>query len=260
MSDRAGLIIPDDLQGLERYHRAVLPDLFGEDPPVEQVDPSIRFFFLCFTNRCGSNFLAELVAANGRLNRAEEVYNADTVTPHVQERGFKSFAGYMNFLCGRLQRSKWFCSKISLEQLLMLTETGVLDQIIDRSQFLVLERQDRLAQAISLLVAVQNQQWTSAHQARMPDEALVYSRAVIDEQMAEIGAQNAGFQRFFEANGLTPKTLTYEAVVQSPLTQLQDIGAWLRVGGLEASVASLPIHRQDSPIKQTWRTYYEAGL
>ena len=197
MTKLARMIVPESLQNVHRYHRDVLPALFGENPPVEQIHPSVQFVFLCFTNRCGSNFLAELMAANGKLNLPEEVYNADTITPHVRECGLRSFPDYMNFLCDRLKRGERFASKIGLEQLLMLTETGVLDQIADRSHFLLLERQDHLAQAISTLVAIQNQQWTSLQTARMPDEALVYSRAIIDEQIAEIQTQNFGFYRFF---------------------------------------------------------------
>jgi LPS sulfotransferase NodH len=260
MPDRARLIVPDALQGLERYHRCVLPDLFRDDPPADQIDPSVQFLFLCFTNRCGSNFLAELMAASGRLNLAEEVYNADTFGPHVRERRLRSFPAYVNFLCDRLQRGKRFASKISLEQLLMLIETGVLDQVVGRSQFLLLERQDRLAQAISLLVAIQNQQWSSAQAVRIPDEALVYSRSIIEEQMARIQAQNFGFYRFFASNDLAPKHLSYEMLVQSPRDHLRDIEAWLGIDGLEAATAALPIHRQDSAVKHAWRERYEAGL
>lgn len=260
MPDHATLIIPDTLQGVERYHRAVLPALFRTKPPATQVDPSVRFLFLCFTNRCGSNFLAELMAASGRLNRAEEVYNADTISLHVKARKLRSFPAYVNFLCDRLKRGQWFTSKTSLEQLLMLTETGVLDQILERSHFLLLERQDRLAQAISLLMAVQNQQWTSAQSARIPDEALTYDRGVIDEQMGEIQAQNFGFYRFFASNGIVPKHFTYENLVTAPQPYLTEIGDWLGIGDLKAAAQDLPIRRQDSPVKHTWRQYYEAGI
>lgn len=263
MQDRPGrLIIPEALQATERYHRAALASLFGAagDEAETEIDPATRFLFLCFTNRCGSNFVAELMAAGGRINRAEEVFNGDTIATHVRERGLRSFAAYVNFLCDRLREGGRLAAKVSLEQLLMLTEAGVLDQIVTRSDFLLLERQDRLRQAISLLVAVQNRQWTSRQASVKPDAALVYRRDFIDEQMALIAQQTFGFYRFFASNGLTPKHLAYEELIAQPAQSLGAIEDWLGLPAAGPRDLALPIQRQASALKEAWRARYQAGL
>ena len=251
--------VPQALAGVERYHRAAIAGMFAPDAPAVVPDPALRFVFLCFTNRCGSNYLAELLASTGALNRAEEVFNGETIAEHARAEGLGSFAAYVDFLCRRLAREGRFLSKIGLEQLLMLTETGLLDQIGDRAQFLLIERQDKLAQAISLLVAIQTQQWTSRHSRRMGDEALVYDRRILDEQQTLIAQQNFGFYRFFASNGIVPKHIAYEQLAAAPEALVAEIGAWIGRSGLVADPAALPIARQESPIKAAWRARYEAG-
>ena len=260
MDRKARVILPPGLTGIERYHRNALLPLFGPSPPREPIDPGMRFLFLCFTNRSGSNFLAHLIASTGILNTAEEVFNAPTMQSHVQAHGLRSLSGYVNFLCRRLNMSGWLTAKIGIEQLVMLTEADVLDQIIDRARFILIERQDRPAQAISRLVAIQNQQWTSEQVAKMPEEALVYSRDIIRQQEAEVAAQVFGFYSFFASNNLVPKHLAYEAVIQHPQEHLADIGAWLGLEPFIGNVAALPIRRQTSAVKQVWRARYKAGL
>lgn len=76
--------VPQALAGVERFHRAAITGLFAPDAPAVAPDPALRFVFLCFTNRCGSNYLAELLASTGALNPAEEVFNGDTIAEHVR--------------------------------------------------------------------------------------------------------------------------------------------------------------------------------
>ena len=257
--DARRLIVPTALAELERYHRDPLDRLFGADPPRTPIDPSLQFLFLCFTNRCGSNFLARLIASTGVLNVAEEVFNAPTVQQHATTETLRSLHDYVNFLGRRLTMSGWLTAKLGVEQILMLAEAGILDAIIDRSKFLLIERQDTAAQAVSRLVAMQNSAWTSRHTATIPDEQLVYSRSEIDAQRAIIAFDNHAFYRFFASNGVAPKHLAYEAVVRSPQQHLSDIGAWLGFERFVGDPAAIGIRRQESAIKQAWLERYRQG-
>lgn len=252
-------LVPAELAGVERHHRAVLDGLVAPAAAQPAAAPALRFLFLCFTNRCGSNYLAELLASTGRLNRPEEVFNGETMAAHMRDQDLPSFAAYVDFLCRRLGQGGWFTAKASLEQLLMLAETGLLDAIGDRAHFLLIERQDRLAQAISLLVAIQTQQWTSRQVRRIPDAALVYDRRILEEQQVLIAQQNFGFYRFFASNGIVPHHLAYERVVAQPQETVAGIGAWLGLPGLAAVPTAIPIQRQESPVKAAWRRRYAAG-
>ena len=261
MAARPALIVPDELMGQERVHRAMLDGLFPQGAGRRAaLDPELRFVFLCFTNRCGSNYLAELIASSGQLNPAEEVFNGETIAAHVREQALASFSAYVDFLCRRLARSGFFFAKLGLEQLLMLTETGLLDEIGPRAKFILLERRDRLAQAISLLVAIQTQQWTSRQQRLVEDAALVYDRALLAAQQEKIMRETFAFYRFFASNGIAPKHLTYEDVLADPIGAVSDIDAWLGLEALAARPDQVSIARQESPIKTLWHRRFTAGL
>jgi trehalose 2-sulfotransferase len=253
------LAVPPALAGLERYHRDPLDRLFGATPPRTPIDPSLNFLFVCFTNRCGSNYVSRLIASTGVLNVAEETFNAPTVEEHARQEGLRSLHEYVNFLGRRLNMSGWLTAKLGIEQLVMLTEAGVLDEIVDRTRFLLIERQDHVAQAISRLIAMQNGVWTSQHATTISDEELVYSRAEIDAQRAIIAFDNHAFYRFFASNGLTPKHLAYEAVVSSPEQNLTDIGTWLGFDRFGGNPAAIGIRRQESAIKRAWLERYARG-
>jgi LPS sulfotransferase NodH len=253
------VIVPAALADLDRYHRKPLEQLFGAAPPRGPIDPSLNFLFVCFTNRCGSNYVARLIASTGVLNAAEEVFNASTVQEHARQQGLRSLWEYINFLDSRLAIGGWLTAKLGIEQLVMLTEAGILDAIIGRTKFLLIERQDTAAQAVSRLVAMQNGAWTSEQTATVPDEQLVYSREAIETQRATIAFENHAFYRFFASNRLPPKHVAYEAVVQSPRQHLSDIGAWLGFDRFVGDPAAIGIRRQDSAVKQLWQALYLAG-
>jgi LPS sulfotransferase NodH len=253
------LTVPPQLAELERFHRDALTQVFGPSPPPTVIDGTRHHLFICFTNRCGSNYLAHLLASTGRLNEAGEFFNAPTVAAHVQQHGLRSLGAYLNFLGSRLDMNGWLAAKIGIEQLVMLTEAGILDQIRARTRFILIERRDRVAQAVSRLVAAQNYQWTSRQDAWIADDQLVYSRAALDMHVASVEAQNHMFLRYFASNGIAPIHLAYEAVVANPQGALAEIGGALGTGGLVSDPSRIGIAQQDSPLKQAWYARYLAG-
>ncbi len=253
------LVVPPELLTVERYHRDPLDRMFGPNPPRSPIDPALKFLFVCFTNRCGSNYLAHLIASTGIINLAEEAFNESVVREHAEEHGLRSLHDYVNFLGRRLNMSGWLTAKISVEQLVMLTECGILDEIVGRTKFILIERQDRVAQAVSRLVAAQNSQWTSQQAPMMPDDQLVYSRERLDRQQATIEFSNHAFYRFFATNGLAPKHIAYEALLRAPDRHLAEIGAWLGFDAFAGNPAALPIQRQESAVKSAWKARYRAG-
>jgi LPS sulfotransferase NodH len=253
------LIIPAALDSVDRFHRDPLERLFGPAPPSSPIDPSLNFLFVCFTNRSGSNYLARLIASTGVLNVAEEVFNASTVQEHAGREGLRSLHDYTNFLARRLTLNGWLTAKLGIEQVLMLTEAGLLDAVLDRSKFLLIERRDTVAQAVSRLVAAQNGQWTSSQAAAIPDDQLVYARGAIDEQRVSIAFENHAFYRFFSSNDLVPKHLAYEALLESPEQHLSDIGRWLGFERFIGAPAAIGIRRQETAVKQSWIERYERG-
>ncbi len=211
--------------------------------------------FLCFTNRCGSNYLAQLLASTGAFNEAGEFFNAETVLQHAAALGLRSVPAYVAALPGLVPVRRFLAAKASADQLVMLADAGVLPL---GCQYVLLERQDRLAQAVSRVIASQNLRWTTAHAPALADEHLVYDGAAIALEMEKIANGNAALYAFFAANGLVPAHVTYEALLRDPQGVVDVIAARMGVAGLRIDPAAITIERQTGAVNVAWERRFRA--
>jgi len=253
------VIIPPQLRTIASSHRIALTHALGPlRPEVGWTPPDIDVLFLCFTNRCGSNYLAQLLATTGAFNEAGEFFNAETVLEHATPRGLRSVGAYFSALPTLLSRSDRMAAKIGIDQLVMLADVGILDALGARATYLLLDRQDRLGQAISRLIAWQNGRWTTAHASNVPDSALVFDRSAIDIELGQIAGANAAFSLFFSANGIVPVHITYESLLTDPVSAVGAVGARMGLADLRTRPENVAIHRQANAINAAWRRTYLA--
>jgi len=251
------LNIPPALRDIGSPHRDALEAAWGPIRPEPGWRPQdLDYLFLCFTNRCGSNYLAQLLAATGAFNEAGEFFNAPTVFEHAVPRGLRSLAAYFSVLPDLVPHERRMAAKAGIDQLVMLADGGILQAVGDRARYLLLERQDRLGQAISRVIASQNGRWTTAHKSDVPDSALTYNRAAIDTELEKIERANAAFYLFFRANGIVPIHIAYESLLQESEETLRTIADALGMKRLVFRPAWVTIHRQSTNINREWQTRY----
>ena len=78
-------------------------------------------FFICFTNRCGSNYISQTIASSGVLPQSGEYLNYDTVIENSKKNSLETFADYFHWLIDHATyNDKYFGCKISFEQLLYI--------------------------------------------------------------------------------------------------------------------------------------------
>ena len=214
---------------------------------------NINFIFVCFTNRCGSNYLCDLLASTSQFNRAQECLNADVVLDMCRLREIRSLSRYVYDAAHENVQNGNFIIKVAAEQLAMLVECGFLDDVLDRSLFVWIQRSDKLAQAISLSIAEQNQQWAWYVPTEVPDEALVFSAERIAEHIFWITAQNLAFDHFFAVNALKPVPILYESLVDHREVILRQF--FHAAGQLELpmDISLLELKRQAREINCRWR-------
>jgi LPS sulfotransferase NodH len=134
-----------------------------------------------------------------------------------------------------------------------------VDAVLDRSHFILLERQDQIAHAISRCIAWQNHRWTSEHPKSVPDAALVYSRKDIEEQLRQIEFEKGLLYRFMTEIGRAPIHFSYEAFVAQPQRHLDEIAARLGLQAMTLDRSRIRIRRQSNHINDAWRARYAAG-
>ena len=222
----------------------------------ETLPEPVQFVFICFTNRCGSNHLADAMQSDGRLNMAGELFNADAVLEDTRLHGHASFAEYLRLQVSWRMRGGRFVVKTAIPHLDLLGRAGVLDAVQAAAHFVFLTREDRLAQAISYDIAEQSGQWVAGTPSR---GAPTYSRERLERIMRGIAEQNGLFEEFFALNAIAPVRLTYEAFVADRPRGLAAIGAAIGLPDLRLVPAALRHARQSGPLNAAWRARYRAG-
>jgi len=255
------MIVPWALRcQIEQPHGELIAAALGPLGQGREVDlPGWQFLFLCFTNRCGSNYLAELLAAACHLSVPGELFNAETVLEHAHRLPAPSLRAYVAHLPHLVGANGWITSKVGIDQVMMLVDAGILPALLPRAKFILLERRDRVAQAISRCIAAQNNSWTWQHPRSVPDSALRYSRAAICAELQRIELANYGFYSFFSSNGLTPLHLLHEDIVANPRQAAEAIGAFIGVPAHGFDPAQLRMERQANAVNAAWRKTFERG-
>lgn len=227
---------------------------FGHlDRAAADLPAELKFVFLCFTNRCGSNLLADLLMSTGRLHYAEEFLNADEVVGAATRHGHRNFQEHFSWYArSRATRRNIVTTKLAIPHLEILGDAGVLDQIFNRSRFVFLTREDRLRQAISLEIAEQTGQWSSTISKSPSARPPRYSAARLREAMAFLDAQNRQFEAFFVGNGIEPVRIVYEQLIADPEPYVRKIGRQVGLRGLQVDPSRLSLQRQSGSLNAEW--------
>ncbi len=188
-------------------------------------------YFLCFVNRCGSNYLAHAIASDRRLMAAQESLNHEVVINQSRRHGFVSYEEYLHYQVNKWKGSeRIFGCKSSVGQLLFLYNTGLLQRFPVKPKFIHMVRQDVIKQAVSLYIADKTKQWTSLQQEARVE--IKYDRDALISLVRSICMQNAAFSAVFQLLGVKPLLVRYENFVRRPRFWLKKVGEFLEVEDL----------------------------
>lgn len=192
----------------------------GEGPALDR-----DLLVLGFTNRSGSNLLADYLRQTRLVQSAGENLNWSGVTNHATREGIATFPDYIRFLTGIGPARPHFGVKASWEQLAMLHRWNI-PAMFGACRVIVIQRRSVLRQAVSLSIAQQTRQWSSRQAGN--GAAPVYDARAILQIMQSIERSNAMLARLCEALGLRHTTLHYEDLLRDPegvvRVKLREIG------------------------------------
>ncbi|MCE7997849.1 MAG: Stf0 sulfotransferase [Rhodobiaceae bacterium] len=130
--------------------------------------------------------------------------------------------------------------------------------------YIHLVREDKVAQAVSLVRAKQSGQWHLAsdgtvRQGAMDPSPITYDVQAIEQEIASLSSDDAAWEKWFAAQRLSPVQVTYEELANSPAAV---IAALLRALGCDPtiaqSVAPLTSKMADDESRQ-WADRYRQG-
>ncbi len=113
-------------------------------------------------------------------------------------------------------------------------EPGALRRAFGISRYIHLGRRDRVAEAVSLVIADQSGLWHlnadgSERERSAPHREPEYDEAAIAEEYAMLEAEAAGWAGWFARHGIEPLRLEYEELAADAIGQLARVGAFLDV-------------------------------
>lgn len=205
---------------------------------------------LCSNPRSGSTLLCDLLKATGVAGRPDSFYRRQSVPDYAEQFGLISYeltapdafeAAYLEGVIaegsdasGRFALRLMAENRPELSAKLALLFPGLtgdrarFESAFGPCLFLHLPRQDKLAEAISLIRARQTGLWHrsadgSERERTAPPQPAVYDEEQIAETLAQLESFDAGWNTWFAAEAIEPLRLSYEALAADPQAELARI-------------------------------------
>lgn len=195
-------------------HQEQIEKIFKQNMCWKGTSPVIPYplIVLAFTNRSGSNLLAEMIKSTGKLIGLGEALNADTVRTRALNWNIQSFPDYFHELSKRHKLP--FGVKASWDQLLMLLRCNI-PAMYTGLQVIHIHRYDVVSQGISLQIAWQTKKWTSLTTVK-EDIFPRYDAHSITSQISATQIAESMFPLIFEAFEINVHHLSYETLTREP--------------------------------------------
>ena len=236
-------------------HRDGLHELFKRlQVGVAELQRYDLLVLICFTNRCGSNYLASGLASTGGLNEAREILNVEHAASYPDKFTFPSF---VRAALQDEQRDGRLAIKVGVPHLEILGEAGLLDLWRDHIHYVFIERADRLAQAISWEIAVQSGSWHSGIEAH--GQAPVYDRTRIEATINYFADSNRTFDVFFGMNGIKATHVLYEELETQPGETVARVAHSIGMQQTTFRPERVSLRRQADHRNNDWRSRFLSG-
>jgi trehalose 2-sulfotransferase len=258
-----GLRVPSAAeQGASGPFAHVTSETFDYPGPV----PLRKSYIVASTPRCGSTFLCSLLWQTGVLGAPSEYWNCrkraspKTIGTRMMERlEASSGADYLTkLLACRTSKNGVFGLKVHFSHFeeVILGFPQVL-QLLAPVTFISIERQDKLAQAVSMARSLQTGVWAAGRNRRRPP--LTYDRDLIARCLESLDAQRRGWNRWFETNGIEPYVVTYERLAADSAGTIDGIIDLMGVRSDDPhEVAQRTIERQSDGTNKEWATRFRS--
>jgi LPS sulfotransferase NodH len=233
-----------------RYFKTIKSE--AQHPQQFKPYPSV---FVCFANRSGSNYLAELLASTGKMPRAREIFNVPVVLKLSKQNKAESFRHFCEILARSYAVEGLFASKVGWQQLYFLAKARMIPEVFAAPRFIHVRRRDLLGQAISFVIAHQTGAWTSE---QIAEREPVYDSVAIADQMGRIADAAARFEQFFATFGFPHLDVVYEDFVKDKAGCVSAITTWLGLGPSTIKEEETHFQRQRNTINDQWRERFLA--
>ncbi|MCV6592619.1 MAG: Stf0 family sulfotransferase [Silicimonas sp.] len=242
----------------DTHHRQGFLEVFGH-PLI--VDPDLRFdrdlIILAFSNRSGSNHLAEMISGGPQIYGFREDLNREQVSFRARTHGVATLSEDLRFIeQHQAKPGAAFGIKASAEQIRLIYQTG-MQRCFRRCRIIRSRRRDRIAQAVSLFVAQRTRQWSSQMQAR--DACLDYDLPALRRRLDSIQNMESALDLVLSTLDQPVCDIYYEDLCDTPAAVLAELSGFLGFP-LERPKDRPRLQKQSSPEKTALVARFRAEL
>lgn len=232
-------------------------DQFGTEYDLPRFEGTPRTWMLASTARSGSHYLGHLLAETGALGAPLEYLGTEHVKRWKKKLEVDDFADVLEYLhAHRTAPTGWFGVKAHWFQFARFATSQRLRDLLQVERYVVIRRQDRLAQAISLVMARQTKAWISFREAKREPR---YDADAIREAMATVEHQVQMWDAYFTQYGVTPLVVEYEELLTDAPGTVDRVLQWFEVEPQPGTTRPLQRPaRQANAINQEWERRFLA--
>jgi LPS sulfotransferase NodH len=243
-------------------HELAVEEVFGESAVVKQIGTRLPCVIMCFVNRCGSNYIAELLKSTGALSGFQEAlnaYNIRTLTPIYRVETFAEYlARYRSEDLDNNPHHLWGL-KAGWMQLAMLWRTRAIPRLLDPT-LLIVRRRDLIAQAISYHIAEETAQWKSTDQSEIPRHSVIYNGQNILDKLQGIIHSYSRLNEIALLANCPVQEIVYEDVLETPLSSIARLTRALVGRELTPVEAAVTIGIQRDKLNEEFKRRFLADL
>jgi len=195
-----------------------------------------KSYVLAMTARTGSTLLCALLEQSGLLGRPDEYVNPrGPVQMFYRHHPASNPTQYLSNIARAYQTPNGvFGLKTTFSDLEPVLKAVSLSSLLGPIRFIALEREDMIAQAVSLQMAKASGVWhrradgSSVGDGQVRSEALLSVDSIVGA-IDELVRGRLQWERFFALYGIRPLRLTYEQLVAAPAQTIARIAAHVGV-------------------------------
>ena len=227
--------------------------------------PLRKSYIVASTFRCGSTFLCKELWQTGILGAPWEYFNPGTsrTTNPIKLAMMKRLAAssepeYLaKLIACRTSKNGIFGVKAHFRDFeAELRDYPAMLDVLSPVTFIYVDREDRLAQAVSMAKALQTNTWTSF--AKQAKGTVLYDRDLISKCLGRLERQRLGWSRWFEANKIQPVVVKYEELCAHKAGVIRSIVELFGVQNDEPQEVHLPaVEKQGNSTNNEWVTRFK---
>ncbi|MEM6309590.1 MAG: Stf0 family sulfotransferase [Pseudomonadota bacterium] len=230
-------------------------------------------YVLCTTPRSGSTMLCHMLRATGIAGHPESWFHQPSVESWRAALGLGPGTRVKQVIVAaigagraesdifglRVQRGSFDFLQEQLADLYPAAQTDLdrLEAAFGRVKFIYLSREDRVAQAVSLVRADQTGLWHRRADGRELERLAVHKDPVFDRiaianALDHVNGLNDAWDRWFAAQDLSPLRIIYERLATEPQRVLAEVLEKLGLVGKVAAETPVGTARLADDISEDW--------